>query len=96
MSAVVPSPAELVILALFGITTTSLAYLLFLTGGRYIPSSEAGLIGLLDVVLAPLWVWLVYAEEPGVAALVGGGLVLAAVVWYLLAGLRHGKEEPAG
>jgi drug/metabolite transporter (DMT)-like permease len=83
-----PSLYQLVILALFGITNTALAYLLFLTGGRYIPSSEAGLIAMLDVVLGPFWVWLVFAEAPGRAALVGGGLVLAAVLWYLAAGLR--------
>ena len=79
----VPSGAELAILALFGIATTALAYLLFLTGGRHIPSGEAGLIGMLDVVLGPFWVWLAFGEQPGAAALTGGGLVLAAVVWYL-------------
>ena len=79
----IPNPPQLAILALFGITTTALAYLLFLTGGRHIPSGEAGLIGLLDVVLGPVWVWLAFAERPGQAALIGGSLVLASVVWYL-------------
>jgi drug/metabolite transporter (DMT)-like permease len=79
----IPSLDQLAVLALFGITTTALAYLLFLTGGRYIPSGEAGLIGLLDVVLGPFWVWLAFAEQPGRAALIGGGLVLASVLWYL-------------
>jgi len=85
-----PSPPQLVILALFGITTTALAYILFLTGGRYIPSGEAGLIGLIDVVLAPFWVWLAFAEQPGQAAIIGGSLVLASVLWYL-AGQRWTK-----
>jgi drug/metabolite transporter (DMT)-like permease len=80
---IVPPPTQLAILALFGVTTTALAYVLFLTGGRYIPSSEAGLIGLLDVVLGPLWVWLAFGERPSQAALVGGGIVLASVLWYL-------------
>jgi drug/metabolite transporter (DMT)-like permease len=87
-----PTLTELLILAVFGATTTGLAYLLFLTGGRLIPSSEAGLIGLLDVVLGPLWVWLAFGEEPGVPALIGGGLVLAALLWYLSDGLR--RSEP--
>jgi drug/metabolite transporter (DMT)-like permease len=77
-----PDQRQLLILALFGITTTSLAYLLFLTGGRYIPSGEAGLIGLIDVVLSPFWVWLAFAEEPGSAAIIGGGVVLASVLYY--------------
>jgi drug/metabolite transporter (DMT)-like permease len=87
---VTPSPLQLVILALFGSTNTALAYILFLTGGRYIPSAEAGLIGLIDVVLGPFWVWLAFAEQPGQAAIIGGGLVLASVLWYL-AGQRWTK-----
>ena len=83
MAAEIPNLYQLIVLALFGATTTALAYVLFLTGGRHIPSSEAGLIGLIDVVLSPLWVWLAFGEQPGQAALIGGGLVLAAVVFYL-------------
>jgi drug/metabolite transporter (DMT)-like permease len=78
-----PDLHQLIILALFGITTTALAFLLFLMGGRHIPSGEAGLIGLLDVVLGPFWVWLAFGEQPGQEALVGGSLVLASVFWYL-------------
>ncbi|MDY0882192.1 DMT family transporter [Dongia soli] len=91
MASVVPSWQELIILALFGITTTALAYLLFLTGGRHLPSSEASLVALLDVVLAPLWVWLAFSERPDRAAFIGGGFVLAAVVWYLLGELRRNR-----
>jgi drug/metabolite transporter (DMT)-like permease len=83
-----PSLYQLVVLALFGATNTAFAYLLFLIGGRHIPSSEAGLIGMLDVVLGPFWVWLVFAEQPGAPALAGGALVLAAVLWYLAGKLR--------
>jgi len=77
------SSRELVILAAFGTVTMGLSYLLFLTGGRRIPSGEAGLIGLLEVVLGPLWVWLGFGEVPARSAIIGGTLVLGAVVWYL-------------
>jgi drug/metabolite transporter (DMT)-like permease len=85
MQPALPPLRDLLVLALFGATTSGLAYMLFLTGSRLIPSSEAGLIALLDVVLGPLWVWLVFSEEPGLAALIGGGIVLTALVWYLSA-----------
>jgi len=86
----IPTPHQLLILALFGITNAALGYILFLTGGRHIPSGEAGLIGLIDVVLGPLWVWLAFREQPGKAAILGGCLVLAAVIWYLSADKRNG------
>jgi len=90
MRAGVPSAGTLAILAAFGIATTSLAYLLFLLGARHIPSGEAGLLGLLDTVLSPLWVWLAFGETPTGAALLGGGVVLGSVIWYLAGGRRGG------
>jgi drug/metabolite transporter (DMT)-like permease len=86
-----PNVHQFIILALFGITTTSLAYILFLMGARHIQSGEAGLIGLLDVILGPFWVCLVFREQPGPAAIIGGTLVLAPVVWYLTTGQRQAK-----
>ncbi len=79
----VPSLPQFGILFLFSLATQSLSYLFFLLGSRHVPSAEAGLIALLDVVLGPLWVWLVFAEAPGTPALIGGALVLLAVVGYL-------------
>ena len=84
----VPDAGTLAILAAFGIVTTSLAYLLFLLGARHIPSGEAGLLGLLDTVLAPFWVWLGFGETPAAATVLGGCVVLASVVWYLAGGRR--------
>ncbi len=79
----VPTVPQFGILFLFSLATQSLSYLLFLLGGRSVPSPEAGLIALLDVVLGPLWVWLAFAERLGTPALIGGALVLLAVVGYL-------------
>ncbi|MBM9403723.1 DMT family transporter [Gluconacetobacter azotocaptans] len=81
--ATLPTPAQLVACALFGVLTTGFAYVLVLAGGRLIPSGEAGFVSMLDVVLGPLWVWIFYDERPGGTVLAGGGVVLAAVAWYL-------------
>lgn len=89
-----PAPEQITACALYGILTTGLAYVLVLAGGRLISSGEAGFISMLDVVLGPLWVWLFYAERPGMAVLIGGGVVLASVTWYL-ATQREGGRLPA-
>ena len=38
-------------------------------GAKFIPSAEAGLISLLDVVLGPLWVFIAFGENPGLATI---------------------------
>ena len=50
---------------------------------RLIPAGEATLISLLESILAPLWVWLWPGinEYPGDRAVIGGIIVIAAVVF---------------
>ena len=43
-------------LFLFGVTTITLAFALFMEGAKHVPSAEASLIAMLDVVMGPLWV----------------------------------------
>jgi len=45
------------------------------------------LIGLLEIVLGPLWVWLGAGEEPAGTTLLGGAVVLAALAGNELAAL---------
>ena len=71
---------DLLLLALFGVGQFGLGFFLFMAGARLIPVAESSLIGMLEVVLGPLWVWLVIGERPGAASLLGGALILAALV----------------
>jgi drug/metabolite transporter (DMT)-like permease len=63
--------------------------ILFTAGSRTVPSAELALLALTEVVLGPIWVWLAFAEVPHVETLIGGALVLAAVVGRALSGLRR-------
>jgi drug/metabolite transporter (DMT)-like permease len=83
MTPAIPDPTTLLACALYGGLTSGIAYVLALNGGRYITAGEAGFIQMLDVVLGPLLVWMFFAEQPGATVLLGGAIVLSAVVWYL-------------
>lgn len=47
-------------------------------------NGESALILALDAPLAPLWVWLVFAQTPAGTTLMGGGFVLTAVFGHIL------------
>jgi drug/metabolite transporter (DMT)-like permease len=70
---------DLVLLVSLGVGQIGLGFVFLTIGGRLIPAAEVALITLLEVVLGPLWVWLVLSERPGVATLLGGVVVLGAV-----------------
>ena len=67
-------------LAALGIGQIGLGFALLTVGARLIPAAQVGLITLLEVVLGPLWVWLALDERPSTLTLVGGAIVIAAIV----------------
>jgi drug/metabolite transporter (DMT)-like permease len=71
---------DVVLLATLGVCQIGLGFVFLTIGGRLIPAGEVALITLLEVVLGPLWVWAFLSEQPGTGTLVGGAIVLAAVL----------------
>ena len=74
------SPRDLALLTFFGVGNFSAGFLLFMNGARLIPAAQSALLGMLETVLGPLWVWLVLSERPGAASLAGGALILGALL----------------
>jgi drug/metabolite transporter (DMT)-like permease len=84
-------PKDVALLAGLGVTQIGLGLIFLTIGARLIPAAEVALITLLEIVLGPLWVWIALGEQPGTATLVGGAVVLAAVVIQA----TGAPEEPA-
>src|SRR5437763_14256332 len=82
--------ADLGYLVALGAGQMAIGLALFTIGARLVPAAEAALIGLLEVVLGPLWVWMAFTERPDTATPAGGALGLVAVVVQALA------EPPGG
>lgn len=74
------SGSDLAILAALGVGQMGVGLAFLTIGARLIPPAQVAVISLLEVVLGPLWVWLAYDERPSAATLVGGLVVVAAVV----------------
>jgi drug/metabolite transporter (DMT)-like permease len=80
---------NLALTAAFGLVNSSLAFALFVFGARRVTPVETALMGALEVPITPLWVWLVFDETPTAATLIGGALVLAAVLGHILHSARR-------
>jgi drug/metabolite transporter (DMT)-like permease len=71
---------DLFILAMFGFFQVALGLTLFVLGSRLLPSGQATLIATLETPLMPFWIWLAFQDIPASRALVGGALVMGAVI----------------
>lgn len=68
-------------LALFmGVVTLSGGMILFSIGSRVVPAASATLMSLIEVFLAPVWMWLFFGQGIAANTAMGGAIVLAAVI----------------
>jgi drug/metabolite transporter (DMT)-like permease len=51
-----------------------------------VPAAQLQLLAMVELALSPLWVWLIVAEVPPQATLLGGGLILGATILQAVAG----------
>jgi drug/metabolite transporter (DMT)-like permease len=82
------TPRDLALLAFLGIFQLGLPCMLLVLASRALLAPEIALLGLLEVVLGPLWVWFAVGEDPGRATLVGGAVMLGALAANELAAFR--------
>ncbi|MEN9564732.1 MAG: hypothetical protein RIR73_2976 [Chloroflexota bacterium] len=84
---------SILILAFLGIVQIGFAFIFFTKGIKHIPALEANLIGTLEPVLNPIWVFLFYGESMGKFALIGGLIVLSGVILSAVGSAKSTKES---
>lgn len=79
-----PSGYQWIGLIAFGAVQMGAAYFFFARGMRTISGQEGSGIGLLEPILAPIWVWLRFQEEPAWWTIAGGALIFCGLAWRYL------------
>jgi drug/metabolite transporter (DMT)-like permease len=79
-----------------GVVQLGIAYALFTVAmARGVRSLDAGIICFIEPVLNPVWVFLVLGEQPSRWALLGGAIIVAAVIVHMLLDARLKKAAKA-
>ena len=65
---------------LLGVPQLAFGFIFITIGSRTTPAVMVGLLMLMETIFAPIWVWLFYNEIPPVSVLIGGLIIISAVV----------------
>ena len=65
---------------LLGVPQLAFGFIFITIGSRTTPAVMVGLLMLMESIFAPIWVWLFYNEIPPISVLIGGMIILSAVV----------------
>jgi drug/metabolite transporter, DME family len=75
---------EGVVLVLLGVVQIGAAYALFVHGLKHVTATEAALVGMLEPISNPVWVFLFIGERPSAFSILGAVIVLSAIAWRTL------------
>jgi DME family drug/metabolite transporter len=84
-----PPARAVALLLVMGVVQLGLPYYFFSRGLQRIPAHRAALITMLEPVLVPVWAYLAVGDVVQWPTMVGGGLILAALVWFILSAQRR-------
>jgi len=82
-------------LGLNGLIVIPLASALIALGPRYLPAPEVAMFFLLDTLLTPIWIWLIFSELPTPVSLFGGSIVIVTLMAHSLWRFRSSSLRPA-
>ena len=89
------TPLTVSLVAVMGIFQLGLPYALYSIAINYCPPLGCVLIGSAEIVLNPVWVWLVVGEKPDRYALLGSALILVTItLWCALGGSKPKEGLP--
>ena len=80
-----PNQTDIAAVLFLGVFQIGIAYILFTKGiAEGVRSLDASIIGFVEPLLNPIWVFLFVGERPSVWAVVGGAIIVSAVIWHTL------------
>ncbi len=82
-------------IVLNGAVVTPLAFYCLATGPRFITGPEVAMFYLLETVLAPVWMWLIFSEAPSRNSVAGGVILVVALTAHSLWQLAEGRKRRA-
>ena len=71
----------------------AIPFVLVTIAPRYISAPEVNLFFLLEVILGPIWVWLIIKEQPSVQTIIGGIVIIITIALHSFLALKKHKSN---
>jgi len=76
-----------------GAVVMPISFFCLANGPKYISGPEVAMFYLLETVLAPVWVWMIFSEVPSRNSLIGGVILIVALVFHSMWQLQQGRRR---
>ena len=83
------SEHDLTLCLLMGVVQLAAGLVCYTIGARHLPAAELLLLSMIELALAPIWVWIAVDEVPSGLTLAGGAVIMSAIAFQALSGARR-------
>ncbi len=83
------SPFAALVAIAMGAASLALGMICYTIGSRVVAATDLVLLSMVEVLLAPVWVWLVFGETASRGMFLGGAVLLAAILGNAMTGARR-------
>jgi len=80
---------DILIALTLGVFQVGAGLAIYTLGSKAVPAAELALLSMTEVVLGPLWAWIIFGETASVYTLFGGVILMTAIAGNALSGLRR-------
>ena len=84
---------DIIIVPLMCVMCVALPFVLVTIAPRFITAAEVNLFFLLEVILGPIWVWLVIKEQPSVETIQGGIIIILTLAIHSFLSLKKNINQ---
>jgi drug/metabolite transporter (DMT)-like permease len=89
-----PTSKDMLVVLFLGVFQIGIAYVLFTKGiAAGVRSLDASIIGFIEPLLNPVWVFLVLGEKPSNWAILGGAIIIGAVIFHTIKEQKTKRRE---
>ena len=79
---------DMIIVPLMCVMCVAIPFVLVTIAPRYISAPEVNLFFLLEVMLGPIWVWLIIKEQPSTKTIIGGIIIIITIAVHSFLALK--------
>ena len=80
--------SDIIIVPIMCIMCVAIPFVLVTIAPRYISAPEVNLFFLLEVILGPIWVWLIIKEQPSIQTIIGGSVIIITIAIHSFLALK--------
>ncbi len=76
-----------------GLLVINLSFFCLGLAPRYLPGPEVAMFYLLETIITPVWIWLIFSEAPTRQTLIAGSVMIATLIAHSIWQLNHGRRQ---